>query len=144
MRPNSHYRTKFLIAVLLLLASCGELKSPTAPGDGGPIDASATFTRVQNEVFTPSCAVGGCHDVNGQQAGLVLASGRAYANLVNVASSEVPSLRRIQPSDPDSSYLYRKITGAGIVGERMPFGGTLDEARIRPVRDWIRRGAPND
>jgi hypothetical protein len=137
-------RIHVLLALLVLATACGELKSPTAPDPLGPIDPTATFTRVQNEVFTPSCANAGCHDPDIQQAGLVLTAGRAYANVVNQASTELPALRRVQPGDPDNSYLYRKLTGAGIVGERMPLIGSLDERRIALVRDWIRRGAPND
>src|SRR6185295_18457400 len=107
---------------LLLLTACGELKSPTEPGgDGGePIDQSATFTRVQNEIFTPTCATIGCHDPLGQQSQQVLSAGRAYASIVNVRSVENPSIDRIEPLDPANSYLYRKINGAGITGDRMP------------------------
>jgi len=64
---------------------------------------------------------------------------------VGVASVEMPSLRRVAPSDPANSYLYRKITGAGITGDRMPQNlPPLPDAQIKLVRDWIRRGAPND
>jgi hypothetical protein len=138
-------RSCLLIAVLLLTA-CGELKSPTDPLDGGdPVDPSATFTRVQNEVFTPNCTTAGCHEPIGHQAGQVLTAGNAYGNIVGVSSTEMPLLHRIEPGDPANSYLYRKITGAGITGDRMPLGqAPLDEAKIRLVRDWIRRGAPND
>jgi MFS family permease len=67
------------------------------------------------------------------------------ANTVGVASIEMPQLLRVAPSDPSNSYLYRKITGAGITGDRMPQGGPyLTDAQIKLVRDWIRRGAPND
>ena len=135
-----------LIPLLLILAGCGELKTPTSPGVGGePVDPNATFTRVQNEVFTPSCTLIGCHDTLGQQSQMVLTAGRAYAQTVNVNSVEMPQLRRIQPNDPANSYLYRKITGAGITGERMPLQlPPLSDEKIRLVRDWIRRGAPND
>ena len=76
---------------------------------------------------------------------MVLSAGRAYANTVGVASVEVPSLQRITPGDPTNSYLYRKITGAGITGDRMPLQQPpLSEDKIALVRDWIRRGAPND
>jgi hypothetical protein len=135
-----------LICTLLLLTACGELKTPTSPGGPGePIDPTATFTRVQNEIFTPTCASIGCHDNIGQQSQLVLVASRAYANTVGVNSVEMPQLQRVAPLDPSGSYLYRKITGAGITGERMPLQmPPLSEDKIRLIRDWIRRGAPND
>ncbi|PYQ60878.1 MAG: hypothetical protein DMF58_06675 [Acidobacteria bacterium] len=60
---------KALLACALFLIGCGKLKElPTAPGVGGePIDPTATFTRVQNEIFTPTCAQLGCHDRLGRQ-----------------------------------------------------------------------------
>ena len=76
---------------------------------------------------------------------MILEPDRAYAMIVNVKSVENASLNRITPGDPANSYLYRKITGAGITGDRMPQGGPyLSDAQISLVRDWIRRGAPND
>ncbi len=136
------------IIFALLLVGCGELKTPTDPGDGPvgePIDPTATFTRVQAEVFTPTCATLGCHDTLGQQSQQVLSAGRAYASTVGVNSVEMPQLKRVEPGDPANSYLYRKIIGAGITGDRMPLGlPALSDEKIRLVRDWIRRGAPND
>jgi hypothetical protein len=136
-----------LIFATLLLTACGNLESITGPdGVGGdPIDQTATFTRVQAEVFTPTCANLGCHDPLGQQSQMILTAARAYEQTVGRASVEMPSLMRVAPGDPANSYLYRKITGAGITGDRMPQAGPpLDEAKIKLVRDWIRRGAPND
>ena len=100
---------------LLLVIACGRLKEPTDPlgSSGDPIDPTATFTRVQNEIFTPTCAQLGCHDPLGRQESMILSSGRAYAMTVGVASVETPSLPRVAPNDPANSYLYRKITGAG-------------------------------
>jgi hypothetical protein len=138
---------KFLPFMVLLAVACGRLKEPTDPGVGAgdPIDPTATFTRVQNEIFTPTCAQLGCHDSLGRQEGMILTSGRAYSMVVGVASVETPSLVRVAPSDPANSYLYRKITGAGITGARMPqTGSVLTDAQIKLIRDWIRRGAPND
>jgi hypothetical protein len=136
-----------LIFATLLLTACGNLESITGPGGegGDPIDQTATFTRVQAEVFTPTCANLGCHDPLGQQSQMVLNVARAYEQTVGRPSVEMPNLLRVAPGDPANSYLYRKITGAGITGDRMPQGGPpLDEAKIKLVRDWIRRGAPND
>jgi hypothetical protein len=144
MRPRAIYSA---LSIFLFAAACGELKTPTSPSGGGgdPIDPTATFTRVQNEIFTPTCAQLGCHDLLGQQSQMVLTAGRAYANIVNVPSVEMPQLSRVAPNDPAGSYLYRKITGSNITGERMPAQQPpLTDAQIALVRNWIRRGAPND
>ena len=139
---------KLIVLFCFLFVTCGKLKElPTEPGGGNgePVDPTATFTRVQNEIFTPTCAQLGCHDTLGQQSQQVLSPGKAYAQTVNHPSVEMPSLQRVLPGDPANSYLYRKITGAGITGDRMPQGGPyLTDAQIKLVRDWIRRGAPND
>ena len=139
-------RSSLICVLFLLLTACGELKTPTSTGGPGePIDPNATFTRVQNEIFTPTCASIGCHDPLGQQSQLILTTGRSYAQIVNQPSVEMPSVMRIRPNDPDNSYLYRKIIGVNITGERMPLNrGPLSAAQIALVRNWIRRGAPND
>jgi hypothetical protein len=138
---------KLLPLLFLLLFACGKLKEiPTnADGGGEAIDPTATFTRVQNEIFTPTCGAIGCHNRLGQQESLILTAGVAYANSVGHPSIEMPQLSRVQPGDFVNSYLYRKIIGQGITGDRMPQGGPyLSAAQTKLVRDWIRRGAPND
>lgn len=137
----------FAVAILIALAGCGKLKEPTSPtgGGGDPIDPTATFTRVQNEIFTPTCTKLGCHDLIGRQSDQVLTASQSYNQIVNHPSVEMPGLSRVTPLDPANSYLYRKITGAGITGDRMPQTGPyLSDAQIKLVRDWIRRGAPHD
>ncbi len=132
--------------ILAGLVSCGKLSElPTDPGSGDPIDETATFTRVKNEILSPTCAAIGCHGRVGVQQDLQLTSDQAYANIVGHPSVESPSLSRVAPGDPSNSYLYRKIVGSGITGDRMPQGGPyLTTEQIKLVRDWIRRGAPND
>jgi hypothetical protein len=146
MLPYVASMRSLLIGLALILTACGNLETITGPGGGGePVDPSATFTRVQNEIFTPTCARIGCHDTIGQQSQMILVAGRAYEQTVNRPSVEMPSLLRVAPGDPSNSYLYRKITGAGITGDRMPQSlPPLTDAQIKLVRDWIRRGAPND
>ncbi len=139
-------RLRLALIALLVLTSCGKLKElPTSPDGGGtPPDPSATFTRVKAEVL-PTCAAVGCHGTIAPQQNLILAPAVAYANLVNVPSTEITSVLRVAPGDPNNSYMYRKITGSGITGGKMPLGGPyLTDAQISLVRDWIRRGAPND
>ena len=132
------------VAVFLALAAggCGTAKSPTEPVDGP--DPAATFTRVQSEIFTPSCAFAGCHAAPGPQQGLVLSAGQSYAAIVNVRAQQSTRLR-IAPGDPDASYLVSKVKGdATITGSRMPLGGTLSPSQVQLLVDWVRRGAPND
>ena len=110
-----------------------------------PPDPNATFTRVQNQVLTANCVIAGCHAALGAQQGMNLSPGAAYINIVRVPSAERPDLHRIEPGDPDRSYLVKKLRGdPDITGLRMPNGGTLTPAEIQLVIDWVRRGAPND
>ena len=86
-----------------------------------------------------------CHLPGAEQAGLALHPKGAYANLVDVKSTQSPLLR-VSPGKPDDSYLYRKITGThtqvGGNGERMPFGeSSLTADEIDRVRRWIEGGA---
>ncbi|HVN76704.1 MAG TPA: PKD domain-containing protein, partial [Thermoanaerobaculaceae bacterium] len=101
---------------------------------------TGTLTSIQANIFTPICSH--CHPPN---QGEDLRGGKSFASIVNVPSTEQPSVLRVKPGDPDNSYLYQKITGAaGISGSRMPLGGTLTAAQIQAIHDWIVAGAPND
>ncbi len=82
-----------------------------------------------------------CHAIGA--GGMHLPDGTP-SNLIDVASSEQPSLRRIKPGDPAASYLYRKIIGGpGIDGGRMPLDqDPLDDRSTRAIADWIEAGAP--
>lgn len=150
VRLRAAMRKVLLVILAMLLSSCGKLNEITDPGNGSgggqaPPDPAATFSRVQSQVFAPTCAVVGCHDRIARQQGLQLTSDVSYANIVGRPSTEVPSLSRVAPGDPENSYLYRKLTGVGITGDRMPQGGPfLSASDLALVRDWIRRGAPND
>jgi len=115
----------------------------TVQGGGGE---TATFTAVQQQIFSQSCAFSGCHGGSSPAQGMDLRAGAAYSNIVNVPSSQQSSLDRIEPSDPDDSYLYLKVLGdSSITGSRMPRGGSmLSQNLLDLLRDWIERGAPND
>jgi hypothetical protein len=135
--------------VILTAAGCGDEKRlPVEPGGPGPGPSPlATYTRVQDEVFTPRCALSGCHlgPASLAQEGLVLTSGVAYDNVVMVRANQNASIFRVTPGDPVNSYLWRKITaGQPIIGDRMPQTGSITEEQRQLVTDWILRGAPRD
>jgi hypothetical protein len=109
--------------------------------------APVTLTQIQAMVFTPICSA--CH--TGPTSGVLpggmnlTSTANSYAALVNVASLQV-ALDRVEPGNPDDSYLIRKLEGGpGITGVRMPQGGPfLDQATIDTIRQWIADGAPNN
>jgi hypothetical protein len=110
-------------------------------GAGTPL--TADFQSIQDNVFTPICSK--CHIGAGAPEGLQLDAAHSYNLLVGVPSAEAPTLVRVKPGDPDSSYVVQKIEGAaGIVGGQMPLGETpLPQATIDAIRQWITDGAPN-
>ena len=107
--------------------------------------SGVTLAQIQATVFTPICA--GCHTgpTSGTlPGGMNLSNASAsFASLVGVASLQVPGLQRVEPGDPDNSYLIHKLEGTQTVGVRMPFGGQpLPQATIDQIRGWIADGAP--
>lgn len=103
------------------------------------------FSDIRNQIFTPTCAGSGCHSGNNPPDGLRLTAGDAYSNIVNVPAVQNSQLMRIEPGNPDDSYLVRKIQGSGIVANRMPLGGPpLSQEEIQMIRQWVIEGAPNN
>jgi hypothetical protein len=105
-----------------------------------------TLSSIQENVFSPSCALSGCHAGPNPQQGMDLSAGAAHDNIVNVPSNEQPDLDRVEPGQPDASYLIHKIEGrATIVGQRMPLGREpLSQDEIDALRAWIADGAPDN
>ena len=137
----------------LALAACGagsgegldQNGQPLSGGGGGapPSGLQPTLASIQDNVFTVTCAVPGCHGGGGAQQGLRLDPGFSAGNLINVHSPQDPNLIRVVPGDPDASFLIQKLQGAdGLLGERMPDGGPyLTTATINVIRQWIQDGA---
>ena len=103
-----------------------------------------TLTSIQDNLFTPVCS--GCHtgpSGGPLPGGLDLTSlSMSFMDLVNVASIQDPGLDRVEPGDPDNSYLIQKLEGTAAFGNRMPpFGSAVDQGTIDVVRQWITDGA---
>jgi hypothetical protein len=145
-RPVTNYLARqvfFVVPTLLLLAACAG-NGEGLDQNGEPIPPAPApntdFQEIQSTIFT-ICT--NCHIGGGAPQGLRLDPANAYALLVNVASNEVPALLRVNPGNPDASYLVQKIQGNAAVGGRMPLGGQpLPQDRIDLVRRWIAAGAP--
>jgi hypothetical protein len=102
-----------------------------------------TFQSIQDRVFTPVCT--GCHAGAAAPLGLRLDEGSSYALLVNASSVEVPALLRVQPGNPDASYLIQKLEGTAAVGSRMTLNAPpVPASTIAVIRQWISDGAQSN
>jgi len=135
-----------IICCLIFLVSCGSSSSGGSGDNGGGGSLQATLSSIQDNIFTPSCALSGCHNSITAQAGLILEDGQSFSSLVDVMSTQSTSLNLVEPDDSDMSYLLNKLLGtqiaAGGSGERMRKDVTpLTDAQIDVIMDWIDNGA---
>lgn len=101
-----------------------------------------SFTRIQEDIFTPDCTNSGCHSGASPAAGLFLTASRSYGNLVGILSTEEPSLLRVQPGQPDNSYLVLRLEGsAAISTQRHPQDNPPSTSDMNRIRTWISEGA---
>lgn len=109
----------------------------------------ATFTEIQNRVFTPYCAfIAGCHTFETVAGELVLEDGFSYGQLVGIKSMEVGGLYRVTPGNATDSYLQIKIgpfdpRRVGFAMPPLPYP-PLNDSLVAVVRKWIEEGAPDD
>jgi hypothetical protein len=139
-------RAAGLTITCVWLAACGSgggSSSPPAsnpPPPGGIPNLQATFTSIQDNVFTPICTA--CHVGATAPQGLRLDAANSYGLLVGVASAQAPTVLRVAPGNPGASYLIQKLEGTATVGGRMPLNGTpLAQGDIDIIRQWITDGA---
>jgi hypothetical protein len=129
----------FVLSATLPLAACGG----GAVDETGPLRPS--LRSIQGRVFNRTCGGSNCHLDVIKESGLSHKPGESHRSLVNAPSAQIVGVRLVAPGDPDSSYLMRKLEGRGLVGERMPQGKPpLTREEIGVIREWIRRGAPDD
>lgn len=121
------------------------------PGPKGEECLDRTYFRAAVvPLLEKHCAV--CHVPGGLawgSTGLELTGEGAWDSLVNTASNEMAVTRtpmlRVKPGQPESSYLYIKISqSVPPYGSRMPLADyTLTGAEIGAFRTWI-KGRPHD
>jgi cysteine-rich repeat protein len=101
-----------------------------------------TLASIQENVFTPICTE--CHVPGGPGPFSLESESVSFANLVDVPSFEVFGLDRVEPGDPENSYIVHKIEDRmGIIGQRMPPPPRpiLTQEQIDAIREWIQDGA---
>lgn len=130
------------MVILLWLGCPGSEKETAETGD------VVTFSEDIQFVFDRNCAFSGCHLGKEPEQEMDLSNGNAYASIVGVPSTQVPSLNRIEPGDPEASYLYLKLNDrqeeVGGEGTRMPPKLFLSPPELDEFRDWILAGAPEN
>jgi hypothetical protein len=106
-------------------------------GGGSGVPASppstmltADFESIQANIFTPICA--GCHGGVNPAENLNLDAAHSYNDLINVPSTEEPTLVRVKPGDPAHSFLviHMQQDGDGAPADDIPF-----------VVQWVMEGA---
>lgn len=153
-RPSSSLsRTRRSVALLvsasLLFGGCsagngdGLDVSGRPLDEGGNVPLAPTLAGIQANVFNPFCTV--CHSGANAAQGLRLDAANSFSNLVGIGSEQDGSTLRVDPGNPDGSYLVQKLEGSAAVGGRMPLDGpALPQSTIAVVRQWILDGALPD
>ena len=136
-------RVAFTMLVSTIAVGCGGGGEPTAT------EQTATFQRIQEQVFNVSCISSSCHSSVGQAGELILEDGHSWAYLVNHTPSNPVSkqrgMMRVMPGQPEMSLLIAKLAPNLSAGEglAMPYGGApLDPGTVEVIAAWIEAGAP--
>jgi hypothetical protein len=98
--------------------------------------------KMQNQVisiFKANCSTAGCHRGDHPKKNMNLEPDKFLVSIVDVASQEINTLKRVDTTNPEKSYLLMKIRGdKGIKGSRMPDGEPpLKKEEIKTISDWI-------
>ena len=146
-----HVLVPALVAGLFVVSACGGGGGGDGGNNGGggnpppPTTFDPVFSEIQANVFTPNCATSGCHQGGGAPQGLRLEEANSYGLLVDTPSSQQPTIDRVEPGDPDNSYLIQKLEGTAATGQQMPLNAAaLSQTTINTIRQWITDGALDD
>lgn len=146
-------RRKALMRIAVLAVAAGLfLTACDSASTSPPAQTAVSFSQSVQPIFTTRC--GNCHGGQPQGRPMSLAAGQALANTVNVRALQTDTstlMDRIEPGNPDASYLVHKLQGSHTSptvrgsGSRMPLSPTpLSDADIQLIRQWITEGAANN
>jgi len=110
-------------------------------------DDPVSFAADLMPTLKARCAV--CHMTGGEPGGMALTPDTAWSDLVGRDSMGLPSMKRVNPGEPQSSYLMHKLWGShrevGGNGSRMPLHQPpLSAAVLGDFETWIQAGAANN
>lgn len=127
--------------------SINELVAAVAASLNGCGGGGATFAEVQ-AIFTQKCSTVACHSGAFPANDMSLEADEAYDEIVGVEPFNLfavdMGLLRVDPGDPDNSYLLIKVEGSvpAELGTQMPqFQPPLSEDEVGTIRSWIAAGA---
>ena len=123
--------------LLVLLFACGSVE------DTGLFEPLSLDVDIQ-PVLTRRCQ-DNCHSVEDPVSMSMTEGHDTYGELVNIAATQAPLYDRVEPYEPDLSYLWHKVNGThlevGGMGSQMPRRGELLESERAMIRRWIEEGA---
>ena len=143
-------RRPLLSVLVAIIAACADFESPEDPTFGLPDEllANPSFSADIVPILDRRCATGGCHSSASHQAALDLTPEQAHAQTVNASAVLRTGMDRVEPGDPDNSWLVRMIEADPARRDghpRMPLASTpLTPNQIANIRRWIEQGAAND
>ncbi len=120
----------------------GDGNGETDANNGGDNGVTITLKQLSDEIFTPNCTSSGCHGGSFVAANMSLVAERIADEIIGVTSTQ-SNLNRIEPGDPEASYLFKKVRGDRDVNSQMPLNRSpLTPDQIEMIRAWITAGAP--
>jgi len=143
---RAHRAAPAAIALVAILAACGEEPRVGARNPRGTSAEPATYEGITQDVMVPRCATAACHGGASPVSFPGLDAAAWYDATVAVPSQQCAALNLVEPGDPERSYLVHKLRGSqGLVGgggARMPMGDApLDDAEQSAIEAWITNGA---
>ena len=134
-----------LVGALMITGACTDFEAPERVALSDMVVPVPSFANDVQPIFTLRCATSSCHTLATHQAGLNLAPGYAYDQIVDRRARFRPTWKRILPFKADSSFLIETLysdTTRHPEISRMPLGREpLTPNQIETIVNWVNQGA---